>query len=600
MPYHVGTSSECPSSKPHAVIKDSDGKVMGCHATRQDANDQLAALYASEGDQVTQTIPLATTSPAVTGEGYAENMAFSAGTPWEGVLAVEDVETGDGRMFAPMAITWAELPIPLRWNMEDSHGGQATTKAVLVGRIDSVWRDPENPMVVRGAGVFDDQGANGAEALRLVQSKFLKGISVDPDNISDADVELVFPDGGGDNPLEELFAMPELTIFHAGRLRGATLVDIPAFVEAKIWLVDPNTVPQSQTASAHFGQISDRAWSGPAFEERLGMKLTQRSLRTAYAHLEKGATEQVHARFLHHEIDDEGAVGLANLTACSAGIRVINAGRADSLSVAERRIAYEHMAHHLRSAGLTPAPYEADEVITASAFDDIVKPPAEWFVDPNFSELTPITITDDGHVFGHGAAWRSCHTGYKDACVSPPREPHGDHTYFRLGEVLCADGSRVAVGSITLGTGHAPTRAGLTAQAAAEHYDNTGAVVALVASGEDDHGIWVNGYVKPGTPAARIAELRAAPLSGDWRRIGGQLRLVAFLAVNHPGFPVPRTSAFVSNRKQLALVAAGVVSQDMRHATTSPELKHAMERIARSIGRDDQSRMEQIKARVRG
>ena len=48
MPYHIGKSEECESSKPYAVIKDSDGKVMGCHATEQKAKDQLAALHINE------------------------------------------------------------------------------------------------------------------------------------------------------------------------------------------------------------------------------------------------------------------------------------------------------------------------------------------------------------------------------------------------------------------------------------------------------------------------------------------------------------------------------------------------------------------------
>jgi HK97 family phage major capsid protein len=48
MPWHIGSSDGCPSSKPYAVIKDSDGSVAGCHATKDAAKKQLAALYASE------------------------------------------------------------------------------------------------------------------------------------------------------------------------------------------------------------------------------------------------------------------------------------------------------------------------------------------------------------------------------------------------------------------------------------------------------------------------------------------------------------------------------------------------------------------------
>lgn len=51
MPYHVDQNNPgCPPDKPFSVVKDSDGKVMGCHATKEQANSQLAALYANEPD----------------------------------------------------------------------------------------------------------------------------------------------------------------------------------------------------------------------------------------------------------------------------------------------------------------------------------------------------------------------------------------------------------------------------------------------------------------------------------------------------------------------------------------------------------------------
>lgn len=50
MPWHVAQSSRCPASKPWAVIKDADSSIEGCHATQDDANKQMAALYASEAN----------------------------------------------------------------------------------------------------------------------------------------------------------------------------------------------------------------------------------------------------------------------------------------------------------------------------------------------------------------------------------------------------------------------------------------------------------------------------------------------------------------------------------------------------------------------
>ncbi len=54
------------------------------------------------------------------------------------------------------------------------------------------------------------------------------------------------------------------------------------------------------------------------------------------------------------------------------------------------------------------------------------------------------------------------------------------------------------------------------------------------------------------------AALRAAAPSGDWRRIGSALRLVGLLAVNVPGFPVPKLSTKYASGVQMALVASGI------------------------------------------
>jgi hypothetical protein len=551
---------------------------------------------------VTQVVDLAVTSPAPTGGSYAD-LSTMTGTPWEGVLALEGVETGDGREFSDNALTWDEGDlIPLRWNKVDSHGGIPQTQAVTVGRINQIYRDPAKPNYIMGRGVFDDQGVEGAEALRLVRDGFLSGVSIDSDNIKDADVELVFPESNGseddeDSGLFDLFQEPDKVIFHAGRIRGATLCDIPAFTEAKIWLSDPTmTAVAATNVGEHFQMLSDRQWSGPTNEARLRKNMSVAVARGAFAYVTPSVSPTaMTARFLHHEITEDGEVNHANLTACAAGIRAINSGRAETLAEAERRAAYEHLATHMRVGGMIPAAYVSSETIIASSFDNLVRPPAEWFDNPKLQAITPLTITEDGRVFGHGAIWGTCHTAFPGACTTPPIE--GDHVYYRLGEVVTASGSRVAVGSITLGTGHASVR-GISASQAAEHYDHTGTVVAVVASGEDDHGIWVAGAVRPGTPEARVQELRAASLSGDWRRIGGQLRLVAFLAVNRPGFPVPRTSAFVRHDAQVSLVAAGVVTQSMRRAVTTDGQRAAMLRIAKSIGRDPGSRLLELKKRM--
>jgi 2'-5' RNA ligase len=190
---------------------------------------------------------------------------------------------------------------------------------------------------------------------------------------------------------------------------------------------------------------------------------------------------------------------------------------------------------------------EPEPSLTASAAGLVAEaPPAEWFTDPGLQEATALTIDDDGRVYGHAALFDSCHLGFPDVCTTAPRSLTG-YSLFHLGEVVCADGERVPCGKVTLGTGHADRRLGW--RAAAEHYDDCGTVVAYVVTGEDEHGIWVAGALNPDVSESRVREFRASVLSGDWRNVNGNLELVALLAVNVPGFPVPR--------RPRALVAAG-------------------------------------------
>ena len=204
---------------------------------------------------------------------------------------------------------------------------------------------------------------------------------------------------------------------------------------------------------------------------------------------------------------------------------------------------------------------EALKGLTASAAGLApLKPPVDWFSDPGFSEPTAITITEEGRIFGHAALWGTCHIGIPDVCVEPPPSP-SNYAYFLLGELETEEGQLVSVGKVTLGTGHASKRLGR--KATVEHYDNTGAGAADVVAGDDGFGIWVSGALRPDLSAERVRELRAASLSGDWRDTNGHLELCALLAVNVPGFPVPRTRALVAagadgEAHVLALVAAGV------------------------------------------
>ena len=183
------------------------------------------------------------------------------------------------------------------------------------------------------------------------------------------------------------------------------------------------------------------------------------------------------------------------------------------------------------------------------------KAPAAWFTDPKLSGPTHLTVTDEGRVFGHIASWSVCHIGYDGVCVAPPSSASG-YAYFATGRVQLDNGGQAQTGVISLGGGHAGSRMGF--RAAAAHYDSTSTAVADVSVGEDEHGIWCAGWVRPGVDDNTVTALLASDVSGDWREIGGQMEMIAALAVNVAGFPI----AAVHNKSQVTLVAAGVVHHE--------------------------------------
>lgn len=379
---------------------------------------------------------------------------------WAGVLAVEGVLTGDGRLLEDGAMRWENLPIPFRWTSKDTgaHDG-----AEVVGMIQTITREKGGTLTA--TGLFDLSTQIGVDAYLQAKSGFTRGISVDLDDVSfeirvaaelleEEDPVLV---DGEDGPADlevdedgrvkviEIAADSEVRIVTGGRIRAATMVSIPAFIEAMV--------------------------------------------------TEVGEPEET----------------------------------------------------------------ETDALVASGA----PTPPASWFENPNLTGPTPLTVTDEGHVYGHLALWDTCHTGFSPGrCVTPPRSSTG-YQYFTLGATR-TDRGDIPTGKIILNTTHAGGE--LTAAVTVAHYENTGSVAADVAAGEDQFGIWFAGALRPGLSDTQVRALRAAPLSGDWRRIGSSLELVAALAVNLPGYPIPRPAGLVASGALSSLVAAGVL-----HPEPEPE-----------------------------
>ena len=386
---------------------------------------------------------------------------------WEGVIAREGEQTGDGRLIEDGALRWDELPIPLRVAFKDVGGHDG---AEVCGRIETVERRDNGD--IYATGTFDLGSAVGTEAYRQVSEQMSNGISIDTDDVTfrimakadlpsgdAADEAAPEADEEGRVHVATMSSSDEITVIESARLRAATLVAVPAFASARVY-------------AAGQAPVSEEPASGSP------------------------------------EVEDEAE------------------------------------------------PRGRDALIAAAI---PTAPPEAWFKDPGLTGPTALVIEDDGRVYGHIAAWGTCHIGQIGKCVEPPTSP-SNYAYFRTGALQTAEGTSVAVGHLTMDTGHAGPRDSAT-QAAA-HYDNTGYVFADVAAGEDAYGIWVAGSLRPGISADRVRIARSAPISGDWRTIRGSLELVGALAVNVPGFPVPRPKGLLASGEVKSLQASGVVAHD--------------------------------------
>lgn len=473
---------------------------------------------------------------------------------WQAIFVPEGSLTDDGRAFAPGSLSWRELPLSLMAMTETSAQG-GHDGAVLAGRIDRIWREGN---LVMAEGVFD-KGEFGAEVARMVGDQTLRGLSVDT-AIHEFEVgprSDYFTDDGewrtetptraeGDDPqLADLLFGDEsedrIFVVTSAVIGMATVCPFPAFAGASVSLV-----------ASGGGAV----WR---YSHQGGFTTVERPLALAAAAVES---------------ESLNAAGGTATVAVKIGNLYLE--RPDGT---RRDLGLIAGAAELLDAHTEPV----EDGLTASAAGHApLKPPAAWFQDPELEQLTPLMIDEDGRVFGHAWSWDSCHISFPDACVLAPHT-ETENAYFHLGEIECEGGERLAVGKVTLDAPHAGAR--LSRADATAHYDHTGTVAGHVVCGEDEFGGWVSGAIAPDLSEEKLRLLRGSALSGDWRNVNGNLELVALLAVNVPGFPVPRPRVLVAagadgTEERLALTAAGIVLE----GETPCEVVADIEGLAAEVG----------------
>lgn len=481
---------------------------------------------------------------------------------WSGLLAPYGVPTGDGRRFSAGALTARDLPLAVKWQPADNAGhGQS----VVVGRVDSLHYGKDG---VEGSGIFFDPDPEKLPDLKkhADQAHFLTSEKVIGPSV-DLDAMEFHPLGNPDDFSAEDGKRPEIEVTK-GRISAITLVPIPAFAEARPFAlsdVDADTYADVTTLTASgVRQGLEKLAVAP---EDHGWDLSAWLLSDGTA----GALYADDSQTLF-PVAEEVDGRMALVPAAVADAISVMAFHADQVDLANPvKDVLRARLEELAGACELPTPPWAQAALVAAATTVRTVKPAAAFADPKLTKPTGIQVErlpgGEVRVYGHLADWKTCHIGFQDRCVTAPRSRTG-YAHFHKGSVQTENGV-LATGKITLGGGHADTSLGFAA--AAQHYDDVSACVADVRLGEDKSGIWYSGIVRPSVTQERLDELASSPLSGDWRKVGGSMELIAALAVNTPGFPLTQVAEDRSGA--YALVAAGVVQDEAVKANLAKRKK---------------------------
>lgn len=426
-------------------------------------------------------------------------------TRWVGPLAFENQVTGEmpRRVFKPNSLHWDNEPLPL--SMVRS-AGERHDGSVVVGKIETLTRGSKG--AIDGAGDFDMTSVDGQEAARLVGEGRMNWASVVIDDMT-----------------LEVWVAKDLLDSEPALLLAAAGDPIPS--------QDGYEVVATLSPDDEIHVVTSARIRGATLVETSAIsnaKITLESAGDALATTPPAPPGDVSMPGMMPDGETEcscmeGDPGYDPDCVCGSA------------------------QDGMTAAGAIAGPRQ---------WAVQVDPPARFFTAPRFDRATPFTVTDEGWVYGHIAAWGTCHIAYMNdgECVQPPQS-HSSYAYFHTGSVLTAERSLLASGRLTMGTKHAGRF--LSAAAALAHYEDTGLGAADLRLGEDSYGIWGAGGLRPRMTRENVRELRASPLSGDWRRIGGHLEQIAVLAVNVAGFPIPRPEAVVASGEILSLTAAGLV-----------------------------------------
>lgn len=569
------------------------------------------------GDETTE-IPLTDGGEAAVTADATGTEPRRWSTPGDTALAFEDDQTGDGRIFAPGALYWEGDSWPLQYaeQMNGGHAGAELGGAIeVMMRVGSRIAGagslyPDVPAGAKSIGLLereaplgvsvdlddvdvevvntrpeeddgdDDDGVvllaslSSLSVLALGEGRWLlrggelrehtaAGIEVDGTSLlsllSSAGVTASAGDSDDPDDGEVLFEERSgdfvMRVTRA-RVRGATLVSMPAFARARV-VLNAEAVDDDVAADGG-GTLIDRVVSFVS---------TAATAQTA---------EQV-----------ADAVGIEVEQARGALSRAVEAGR---LTRAARGLYTgvsalpEGDEETVAASGAVPLPTDNDDDM--AAFASVVPPmeleasawtefqgmpamPAAWFAEPTRDQLGAEDggfHYDNGRVYGWVAQKGVCHDGYTNQCLRIDDFGRFDLTTFLRARIDLDNGDEVAVGVFTMNTGHAND--GSNVRAMQRQFDDSRTVAGIVTVGLNERGLWFSGAAAPWLSEWDLAVFNTCRPSGHWKQErNGRWSLRAVLSVPVPGYPNRLAASAFINRSNMALAASAGVEMTEEFGT---------------------------------
>lgn len=385
--------------------------------------------------------------------------------------------------------------------------------------------------------------------------------------------------GAGGTVIERQDSGDMLMRIVRARVRGATLVTIPAFADARIVVADTGLFASADTVTAA-GTTSDyervvrhvrkalvpvtagdaarflkipigdvRRHLGRAAKKGVIVRLAQ----GRYARVKEGATASATAVApLANGVagpGGEGATAVASLD---------DAVAAELMDLAASGNAFEALTYE--EAGETVV--EEMEASAWTTMRDMPPMPAAWFAQPTDEELPPGgpgVNYSSGRVFGWVAQAGEPHAGFAKK-VTIDGLGHIDTSHFLRQRFTLDDGSLVKAGAFTMNVGH--HRDGAECETSACQFDDTRTVAGIVTVGMSSRGMWFSGAAAPWLSEWDRSVFAASQPSYHLKRgNSGNWQLRAVLSVPVPGHSSPLLASAVIDRSNMALTAAATMAE---------------------------------------